>query len=181
MGERHSGHVRVAADFYVEEPWASQALFAAQQFGGLVYDPACGKGNILESARRVGLAVMGTDIVDRGCGQAPVNFLSPWRWRAENIITNPPFSLAERFIIRALGIATEKVAILSRVGFLASRRRRALFESTPLARVLIFSDRIRLMPNGEDVGNSPSVDHCWLIWRRGHVGPPTVGWLSRDR
>lgn len=180
MSERHSGHERVEGDFYVEEPWAAAALFRAESFIGTVLDPACGIGTIIRGAQAAGLPASGSDLHDRGAGRPGLDFLSDsYPLRTDNIVTNPPFSLAMQFARRALEVVDHKIALLVRLNFLASARRRLFFEHSPLARVLVFSDRIRVAPAGQELGNNPSVDHCWIIWNHGHQGPPTLGWLHR--
>jgi hypothetical protein len=38
-----------ADGFYVEPEWCSERLFAAEQFAGSVWDPACGTGRVPEA------------------------------------------------------------------------------------------------------------------------------------
>lgn len=128
-----------------------------------------------------GLAVTSTDLRDRGFGTPGVDFLTAPRLRVANVITNPPFKLAEAFAVRALTVATQKVALLVRLTWLESERRRALFQGTPLARVWVFSRRIVIHRAGYAV-KSPSgyggmTAYAWFVWAHGHAGPPTLGWL----
>jgi len=53
-------------DFYCEPRWVADRLFATISFAGEVIDPACGRGNIVEAARRAHHCAEGWDIVDRG-------------------------------------------------------------------------------------------------------------------
>ena len=95
-----------------------------------------------------------------------------------NIVTNPPFGVATEFLLRALPLATDKVCILQRLAWLEGKARRTIFESTPLARVWVFSSRISMPPGGSDQpARGGSVAFAWYVWQRGHVGPPTLGWL----
>jgi hypothetical protein len=43
---RGSGYVRASDDFYREPRWAVDALLDVERFDGIVWDPACGSGNI---------------------------------------------------------------------------------------------------------------------------------------
>ena len=87
-------------DWYVEPRECSAALFASESFRGAIWDPACGLGRIVEEARRAGLKAMGTDIVRRSDTCESVrDFLGATPdLRFSNIVSNPPFGLAERFV-----------------------------------------------------------------------------------
>ena len=75
MAQRHSGHARAAADFYTEEPWVPEWLFAHEPFDGPVLDPACGIGTIPLAALKVGVNCWGSDLHDRGYGETGVDWL----------------------------------------------------------------------------------------------------------
>src|ERR1700677_2846589 len=99
-------------DFYCEPEWCSQRLFEAEKFEGNVWDPACGLGRIVASAKLAGLESHGMDIVKRSsfC-LGEFDFLTstdPW----PNIVSNPPFGIAEKFVAHALKLAERKVAML---------------------------------------------------------------------
>jgi hypothetical protein len=183
---RSSGYDRNDADWYCEPAVAVEALLDAERFIGEVYDPACGGGNIVEVCRARGLNAWGTDLVDR-CGQkygaAGVDFTSPvpthCRGNVDNVITNPPFRHAEPFIRNALDRARYKVAVLVRLAFLEGQKRRVLFESLPMSRVLVFSRRISMPPGGQGIeAKGGAVAFCWIVFSHDHRGPPTVGWLA---
>ncbi|MBM3450510.1 MAG: hypothetical protein FJX78_05950 [Armatimonadetes bacterium] len=200
---RGSGYPRATDDFYVEPPEAVHALFDAEHFRGHIYDPACGIGTIVKIARQRGYGAAGSDIEDRlGLSQSGVWFrqdfvTGSWGPRPvlasrdgytvqldENIVCNPPYGLAQEFILRALIVAQRKVAMLLRLSFLEGQERAKLFQSTRLARVHVFSYRIS-MPSGAALaaGTKPkggSVAFAWFVWDRDHVGPPTINWLTRQ-
>ena len=96
-------------DFYPEPSWAVELLLGVEEFKGTIWDPACGYGTIPKACIAHGLEAFGTDIADRGYGTKGQNFLAFRRGRvsrAENIITNPPYNLAEKFIDQALRFTT---------------------------------------------------------------------------
>lgn len=182
---RRDQRPRVVNDFYCEPAWAVQALLNAEPFEGEVYDPACGSGNILKVCRAAGLDAWGTDLVERGPDRSSplVDFTDDVpeaaRGSVDNIICNPPFALAERFIENALLRSRRRVAMLVRLAFLEGQKRRLMFERTPLSRVLVFSRRVSMPPGGADIkATGGSIAFCWLVWRHGHEGAPTLGWLA---
>jgi hypothetical protein len=124
-----------------------------------------------------GHSVLSTDLIDRGFGEAPHDFLTSTR-TAANIVTNPPFTLAETFVRLALARSTAKVAMLCKIQFLEGMKRRALFDSTPLQSVWVFSKRLTLRRNGAtETDASGMLCFAWYVWQHGHVGAPTIGWL----
>ncbi len=65
----------------------------------IIWEPAMGKGNIVNAFRRQGIKVIGTDIVDGH------DFLSYEPDNYDAIVTNPPYSLRNKFIRRCYDLA----------------------------------------------------------------------------
>lgn len=178
-------------DFYVDPPWCTELLLDHENFEGTVWDPACGSGTIPEALRRRGILYDGSDLVDRGYGRSGVDFLAPVMPvpSCDNIVTNPPYGkgvLAEAFIRRALIVARRKVAVLVNEKFLYSERRHPLFTGTCLARIYHLSSRPSMPPGellraGEVEATGGSVNYAWLVFLRGHQGPPTTHWMIRRK
>ena len=165
-------------DFYPTPPIATEALLSVERFSGSIRECACGDGAISKVLEAHGYEVKSSDLVDRGYGESPVDFMGvPVSASVANVVTNPPYSLAEEFVGQALRVTSEKVAMLLKLTFLESERRRRLFESTPLARVHVFSKRLTLMRNGAMVGSGGMIAFAWFVWEHGYNGRPYIGWL----
>lgn len=163
-------------EFYPTPPEATEALLRVESFTGTLWEPACGDGAICRVFAAHGHHMLATDLVDRGWGEAPHDFLtSPYT--ADNIVTNPPFTLAETFVRLSLARTTGKVAILGKLAFLEGAKRKAMFESTPLKKVYVFSKRLTMTRNGEKLPNGGMIAFGWYIWEHGYTGQPTLGWL----
>lgn len=163
-------------NFYPTPPIAVEALLKVERFGGLVWEPACGDGRICDVLLNYGFEVLATDLVDRGYGEANHDFLtSPYS--APNIITNPPFSLAQEFIEQALAKTTRKVAILGKIAILEGIKRKTMYEKSPLKTVYVFSKRLTMTRNGEKMKNSGMIAFCWLVFDHHYKGKPTLAWL----
>jgi len=171
--------------FYVEPEWCSQRLFEVESFSGTVWDPACGIGRIVESARVAGYRTLATDIVDRGYSHftGELDFLAEvGRIPATNIVCNPPFTECDKFVWRALDLVEGKVAMI----WLARRLNAARWlQNTPLARVYLLTPRPSMPPGhvilaGEKPGGGTQ-DFCWLVFEHKRFGSPELRWLSRDR
>lgn len=186
---RSSGYERTLNDHYVEPGWIVDALLDAEPFEGTIYDPACGGGNIPLRCRARGMESVGSDLVDRGFGETIDFFLV--NEQHDNIICNPPFSLAQKFVEHALERTSKKVAIIQRLAFAEGQKRRLFFESTPISRILVSSRRACMPPGvgfkeGQEAewgalpnqpGRGGAIAYAWFIWTRHHKGPPTFGWL----
>jgi methylase of polypeptide subunit release factors len=166
-------------DFYPTPPSATEALLSVERFEGKIWECACGNGAISKVLEAHGHKVLSTDLVDRGYGKTPVDFLgaSPLR-TVDNIVTNPPYTLAERFVRTALSVATDKVAMLLKLAFLEGEKRRRMFESTPLARVHVFSRRLTMMRNGAPPRSGGMIAFAWFVWEHGYTGSPRLHWLD---
>lgn len=170
-------------DFYPTPEAGARALLAVEKFTGSIWEPACGQGDISRVLESAGYDVVSTDLIDRGYGEARRDFLMEWRALAPNIVTNPPFKLAEEFVRKALSLSTGKVAMLCRLAWLEGKARRDLFEETPLARVWVFAGRLHMQRGqiASATGAGGMLAFAWFVWEHGHEGPPQLGWISPDK
>jgi len=167
-------------DFYPTPPAATEALLAVEEFDGDIWEPACGNGAISRVLERYGFSVLSTDLIDRGYGRGGVDFLLDYSTPiADNIVTNPPFKFAQEFVEHALRRSHRKVAMLCRLAWLEGKGRRKLFLGSPLARVWVFSSRVPMLRNGDQMlkGGGGMVAFAWFVWDHNHHGAPTLGWL----
>ena len=179
-------------DWYVEPAWCSARLFDVEKFGPVIYDPACGIGTIVMSAKVAGMRARGSDYIARWSSQQDHvywrrDFLEPALVDKDDacIVSNPPFKCARRFVERALETAAPKIAFLLPLSWLTGATRSKWLQTTPLAHVWVLTPRPSMPPGTqsvifeEPVGGG-EVDFAWFVWRRDHAGPPTLGWLDRD-
>jgi hypothetical protein len=116
---------REANDWYVEPEWCSLRLFQEEKFIGSIYDPACRARLHRDSALKTGCSASVVISFDRGWDSTltPHDFLESEHKR-DNIVCNPPFGIAEKFLARALDLARGKVAfLLPRIGCRATSAR----------------------------------------------------------
>jgi hypothetical protein len=171
-------------EHYVEPFWCSKRLFEEEAFSGEIYDPCCGFGRIVESARSAGLTAYGSDLIDRGyeAAKTGIDFLLSEIEDVDNIVCNPPFDVAPVFAVKALETARRKVAMI----FPTARLNAAHWiAGTPLARVWLMTPRPSMPPGhtitaGEKPGGG-KMDFCWLVWTKGRIGSPELRWLKRDK
>ena len=177
-------------DWYVEPFECSAALFAMERFEGAIWDPACGSGRIVQEARRAGLQAKGSDLIQRSefC-EVTSDFLAGTpRTKSANIVSNPPFGIAEEFVHRALALVRTngKVAMLLPLVWMAGfSTKRDWLPSSPLRRVYPISPRPSMPPGavieaGVRPGNGTK-DFAWFVWQNRYVGAPEIVFMNTSQ
>lgn len=175
---------RQPEEWYAEPSWCSKRLFEEECFDGPIWDPCCGLGTILKNADDAGRIWFGSDIVKRSrwCGDVS-DFLEcgeRYGFLPYNIVCNPPFNLADKFALSALSLDAPKVAMI----FPTARLHAAHWiKGLPLRRVWLMTPRPSMPPGhiveaGGKVGGG-KVDYCWIVFKRGYVGPTEIKWLRK--
>jgi hypothetical protein len=177
---------RTKQDWYIENTWAGEQLFATLELQGPIHDPFCGEGRIVMAARRAGYEATGADIVDRGFSGAEIIDFRTDRRPRTTLVFNPPYDkdLHEECIVHALQVASHAVVALGRIPFLCGEKRYwDLFKPCPPSLILTCSQRVNCPPGGigakEDGG---TIDYAWLVWSRAEPhwkrgsGPSAHGW-----
>lgn len=178
----HSKEERQKEDFYATDPVAAEWLLKLEKIEGPIWEPCCGNGCLSKVFEDNGYEVKSTDLVDRGYGQGGVDFLSSkiTEWGGA-IVTNPPFSIAQEIIEKALSIIPvgQKVCMFLRVLFLEGQKRRKLFNENPPKRVWVASKRIQCAKNGAfDKVLGAAQAYAWFVWYKGFKGDPIIKWFN---
>ena len=175
-------------DFYPTPAWATEALFEhviPQQYrpkNELIrrlncWEPACGKGDMSKVLENHFSTVISSDV--KNYGFEKMNFVFNFitgnykdlkekmlyhKSHADWIITNPPFNLADRFILKSLEIARYGVAIFGKIQLLEGATRwRDIYCKTPPSIIAPFASRVTLYENKfEDKGGQ--IAFAWFVW-----------------
>lgn len=177
---RASGYERHADEWYVEPPWAVDALIAAERsFIGTVLDPCCGGGNIVRRLEAANVNTYGADIKPRWVRAAVDTYQGSLAGYApDSVVSNPPYDQAREFIDCALSHTRDRVCVLLRLAFLESIKRREWFKTVPLARVWVSSKRMSMPPGGSDVpAKGGAIAYAWFVFEHGYSGAPIIGFL----
>lgn len=143
----HSKDERQEHDYYATEPKAVELLLQKEQFSPVVWECACGEGHICEVLKAHGYKVKASDLYDRGyAGTEVVDFLTVASGGQCDIITNPPYKFAQRFVEHALDISEDgtKVAMFLKLTFLESKARAKMFEKYPPQNCICFFSQIAM-------------------------------------
>lgn len=170
------GYNRDKYDFYPTPPSATEALFSKEKFDGMVWECASGNGSMSKVIEKYNQCFSSDIRTDNGVyGAKEIDFLKTL-FPFPNIITNPPYKLAERFVYHALELPTIKVAMFLKLVFLESSSRYKLFKTTPLKIVYVFSKRQTLSPRGE-VTTGGLIAYAWFVWDKSYSGKPMLDWI----
>lgn len=82
------------------------------------------------------------------------------------IIMNPPYSVIEPFVMKALSIANKGVIMLGRLQFLEGEKRfENILKTNPPTNIYIYVDRIACYKNGDiDQKMASAQAYAWFVW-----------------
>lgn len=174
---RHTYSER-ADDLYETPPEAVLALIGVELLPHRIWEPAAGRGAIVEVLRSAGHEVAASDLRDyddpRCLGIATgIDFYqtSAAPEGFDCILTNPPFreSGPERFVSHGLKLCRH-VIILARLTFMESKR--PILESGTWVRALPFKSRLPMMHRNSWTGrkNTNPTAFAWFVFDRDHDG-----------
>lgn len=159
--------------------------------GLTAWEPAANRGFMARALADYFGEVHATDIHDYGYGgmRRQVDFLFPGSEAGigqpiDWIITNPPFRLAEAFILRALALKPRGgVAVIVRTAFLEGvRRHRSLFAARPPTVIAQFAERVPMVKGRVDAAVTTATAYCWLVWQTVDEGRATrFAWIPPCR
>lgn len=177
MSQRHED--QDSLDYFPTPPWATRALFEHILKPNFIYpqqpkddfvkytclEPACGAGHMAKVLEEYFPEVMSCDIADYGQDRI-ADFLSrDVNEEYDFIITNPPFNLAEEFVLKALPLAKESTAIFARTQFIESvGRYERLFKQNPPTIIAQFTERVPIIKGRLSANASTATSYAWFIW-----------------
>lgn len=177
----HSLGERQKEDYYATEPAATEWLCKLETFTNPILEPSCGEGHISKQLIKHGYDVVSRDLVDRGYGEVKdFLYMNNEKWSGD-IITNPPYVSAQKFVEQALSMIQEghKVAMFLKLTFLEGKQRAKLFKENPPKRIWVSSSRLKCAKNGDfDSIGSSATAYAWFIWEKGYKGYPEIRWFN---
>jgi hypothetical protein len=178
-----------SADDFPTPPWATRALIEHVLDDSIslrslrCLEPACGAGHMAKVLKEYFGEVHCADAHDYG--YAPIrDFLtSPYRENEFDwVITNPPFRLAEGFVLKALNAARMGVAILARTVFLESvGRYESIYKTCPPSKFAQFVERVPMVKGRLDIKATTATGYAWFVWEKGKTLCPRLMWIPPCR
>jgi len=177
----HSEWERETNDYYATPEIAVKKLLEKEMLFPFILEPACWEWHISKVLEWYGKKVLSSDLIDRWYGEQ-IDFLSDsfmdnWHW---DIITNPPFSMAQEFVEKSLSIIRDnrKVCMLLRIQFLEGVKRNKFFRENPPKKVYVFSRNIRCAKNWDfDNATWNASTYCWFVWEKWYKWLPEIDWI----
>ncbi len=162
MAQRNSGKKRIEHDQYETPAWVTDCVvpYLAIRRGSTIVEPAAGTGKMVRALKAHGYKVEASDI------QRGNRDFFKRTTAAKNIVTNPPYKLATKFIEHALFLTEPEkgtVAMLLRVDYDSGSTRKHLLADHPaFYKKVVLTKRIHWF---EGTDGAPSENHAWFIWR----------------
>jgi len=175
-------------DDFPTPPWATRALIEHiikpdNLINMSALEPACGRGYMSSVLCEYFGQVISSDVHDYGYGYQR-SFLDydkrdgHYDW----VITNPPFKLAEEFVLRGLNLCRVGVAVLVRTVFLESvGRYERLFRDRPCSIFAQFVERVPIIKGRVDAKATTATGYAWLVWYRDSSLSSNVAWIPPSR
>ena len=180
----HSVEDRESEDYYATDPKAVEMLLELETFNKKILEPSAGQGHISEVFIKKGYEVKSFDLINRGYGEVQDFLKYNENWEGD-IVTNPPYSLAQEFVEHSLSLVPKgnKVAMFLKLQFLEGKSRKKMFSKNPPKIVYVSSSRLLCAKNGvwgkgKGFISSSAVAFCWFIWEKGYVGDPIIKWFN---
>ena len=154
-----------------------------------VLEPACGSGAIvsaiINTIKQYDIDIVATDIRHEN-ETARRDFLVHHFFKSDLIVTNPPFSLADDFIIRAKQLSNKYIALLLPLSYLHGKSRYDNIwtdNEFPLRSVHIYTRYPMLGDPLRDDGKyrTGMMVYAWYVWENDHVGPATIQWIDNNK
>lgn len=172
-------------DFYPTPPDPTRAFLHAEidrlRDFGTIWEPAAGDGAMVREMESLGLRVVASDLIDRGCG-AEIRSFYDWSFPAAGaIVTNPPFAECgwgngkARWLYQALdNLGVEYMALLLNWTWPGAGGLAPFWSRFPAARVYLMRWKIDFTGQG-----APPMLNAWFVWDKQHCGETVLRMLDR--
>jgi hypothetical protein len=152
-------------------------------YNDVCLEPACGGGHMVKVLQEYFDKVESCDIADYGQDRI-ADFLSKdVEQECDFIITNPPFNLAEEFVIKALSMTRKLVAVFARTQFMEGiGRYERLFKPNPPTIIAQFTERVPIVKGRLSATASTATSYAWFVWRTDQNNDQTqLVWIPPSR
>jgi len=176
----HALEERQVDDYYATDPKAAELLLEVEPDLNEIWECACGQGHLVKVFNKYCKVVRFSDLIDRGFGDVEDFFDYKGTWDGD-IVTNPPYKYAQKFIEHALSHIENgrKVCMFLKLTFLEGKARKEFFKQNPPKTVYVCSGRIPCAKNGDfEKYPSSAIAYAWYVWEKGYQGKTTVEWIN---
>lgn len=145
---------RLFSNHFQTPSYAIEPLLPYIDTAKTIWEPCCGKGNMVDAFKNKGYKVIGSDIEE--------DFLNTSGLECDVIVTNPPYSLKDKFIETCYNF-NKPWAMLLPLTALEGLKRHNLYRKNGIE-VILFDRRIKFeTPSGKK--SSPWFATAWFCWK----------------
>ena len=174
--------IREENDFYATNPKAVKILLPILEKLGVsksIWECSCGQGHISKVLKENGYNVFSSDLIDRGYGEVK-DFLSQTEKFNGDILTNPPFKLAENFVEKSMQLLNDgnKAIFLLKIQFLEGQKRKIMFDKGNLKYLIVNSERQQCSKDADfEKYKATTQCYCWFVFEKGYHGESKIMWI----
>ena len=168
------------SDLYNTSVESLDALFKHATFDKTktLFEPCAGIGCVSEYFRNKQYNMETNELFDHGYKtDYNLDFLTSDFKHYDIIVSNPPYKLAKKFVLKGFEVATEQYLFL-RLDFLASKNRKLeLFDLKKLKTVYVFSERVSCTEGKAQEPTTNAVNYAWFHFDNNYNGNPEIIWF----
>ena len=175
-------------DLYTTEPADIERFLLAAKRDNLeipnpIWEPAAGLGDISKTLIQYGHEVFSSDLYAYKDETIDIpkldfyicsNLINP---NIKTIFTNPPYNEQEEFLLHALSFGID-VMFFTRLSFLSSKGRYALFMRYRPSYVYVYSGRAQCYKDGKLDWDSSMIDYCIMVWKPPYKAETITRWIK---
>jgi hypothetical protein len=180
-----SGLEREADDFYPTPPEPIRALLHAEidrlRDFDAIWEGSAGDGALVREMQAVGLKVIASDLIDRGCGAEIRDYYDFDAAPSKATVQNPPFAECgwgngkARWLKHALDVLDlDYMALLMNWSWPGAGGLAPFWAEHPPARVYLMRWKIDFTGQG-----APPMLNAWFVWDKQHEGETVLRMLDR--
>jgi hypothetical protein len=176
----HSEGEREINDYYATSPDTLYWLLQYIKPNNNIWECACWEWHLSKRLIELWYNVVSSDLIDRWHWTWWVDFLKcnkKWGW---DILTNPPYSIAQEFVEHWLTLIEDwsKIIMFLKLTFLEWQKRYKLFKQWNLKYVLVFSRRQQCAKNWDFAKyESNAIAYAWYIWEKWYYWDTIIKWI----
>lgn len=176
---------RQKEDFYATNPKALELFLDKAKVDNLhidhnVWECAAGRRHLADVLMNNGYCVKMSDLIKRTDGVEEIDFLNVNDKYVGDILTNPPFNLAEKFVEKGIELIDEgnKLFLFLKIQFLEGQARKKLFEKYPPKYVYCYSARQQCARDAEfEKYTATTQFYAWFVWEKSYKGDTIIKWI----
>ena len=199
-------NIREEYDFYPTPPDVTKSFLRHEKLEGMIWEPACGLGDMSKVIEEQYGEIRSTDLIDRGYGTGSTDFLNfsgiksvfnemvekhkmdpssfdlqkhlELVYKVDTIITNPPFKYFVEFVNQSKIYADKKICMLGRTNLIGFKDSEFWNDKEfPLKKVYQMDGRVLFNKNKVVDTKGGELGFAWFVFEKGYSGSTSLEWI----